>query len=339
MNLNAIVITSISNFLSPGVQRLLQWTTKTKQQLIVIGDKKTPEWPTVKNVHFKNILIQNHDFPMLSKKLPFNHYSRKNLGYLYAHKMKARQIFDTDDDNCPSRNVFDHPIDSYRVIEDVHGWINIYRYFGQKNIWPRGIPLSSVNSQLGKISTLSVSDKDFSHINVMCFQSLVDGDPDLDAIGRQLFPSEHTFSDEPPVLLQQNQTCPTNSQATVWNSHLLPLLYLPITASFRMTDIWRGVILQEYMKCRGLFTVFGKFGINQIRNSHNLLQDFIQEVDGHIHTETIRLVSSDHWKTLTSFDLDTTSETLIKIYQELIRLKIIGRDEIECLSAYLEYLQ
>ena len=33
--------------------------------------------------------------------LPKNHYTRKNLGYLYAIKNGADAIIDTDDDNFP----------------------------------------------------------------------------------------------------------------------------------------------------------------------------------------------------------------------------------------------
>ena len=36
--------------------------------------------------------------------MPFNHYCRKNLGYLYSINNNTDIIFDTDDDNYPLNN-------------------------------------------------------------------------------------------------------------------------------------------------------------------------------------------------------------------------------------------
>ena len=42
---------------------------------------------------------QNAMFPYLSKTIPWNHFSRKNIGYMYAIKHNATHIWDFDDDN------------------------------------------------------------------------------------------------------------------------------------------------------------------------------------------------------------------------------------------------
>ena len=334
----ATVITTINPPNAPGVLKLLEYIRENRQTIIVIGDLKTPSWSSDANVQFKSLEDQEKDFPILSKLLPLNHYSRKNIGYVYALKGNYDYLFDTDDDNYPSPKglLLNSILKKYRKIDDGEGWINIYRYFGQNNLWPRGIPLEFVNSSRGKAKAYDAGIEKSESSNWSCFQSLVDGDPDLDAIGRMLFPGEHVFSNEYPILLKKNQICPTNSQATIWKMNLLPFLYLPITASFRMTDIWRGIIAQEYMSRCGLTTAFGKLGISQIRNEHDLIQDFIQEIDGHIKTKLVQQVSRTVWQSSNASNNNDTFTSLIRIYEILVEEGVLGSNEIPCLSAYLE---
>ena len=37
-------------------------------------------------------------FPKVSEMIPWNHYGRKNIGYIYAIKSGAKRIWDFDDD-------------------------------------------------------------------------------------------------------------------------------------------------------------------------------------------------------------------------------------------------
>lgn len=87
------------------------------------------------------------------KRLPWNHFSRKNIGYLYAMREGANSILDMDDDNEIKDPVlynewFDNAKSS--LVLNHHGPTNVYRYFEndcstQNHIWPRGLPLLSVN--------------------------------------------------------------------------------------------------------------------------------------------------------------------------------------------------
>jgi hypothetical protein len=164
-----------------------------------------------------------------------------------------------------------------------------------------------------------------------CFQAIVDGDPDLDAIGRMLYPQNHTFSDLPPILLQGRQFCPTNSQATLWKKELIPLLYLPLTAPFRMTDIWRGIILAGFLKSKNYQVLFGKANFLQVRNEHDLLSDFQDEILGHTKNRFIKIISDERW----SKDKNYTLMTLTKIYEDLISQSILDSAEIDILNLYL----
>ena len=64
-------------------------------------DQKTPA-----NWHYPNTLFLSVQKQLklgyrLLEHLPFNHYARKMIGYLYAIEHGALTIFDTDDDNIP----------------------------------------------------------------------------------------------------------------------------------------------------------------------------------------------------------------------------------------------
>ena len=290
---------------------------------------------------------QFKSFPALAQVLPLNHYSRKNIGYVIAHQQSVQILFETDDDNCPTTDIFSHSFTKFRTILDKTGWINLYRYFGKKNLWPRGIPLSSAYADMAEVGEIYTPTKKSliesmlhdSEPNFGAFQSLVDGDPDLDAIGRMLFPEQHIFEDLPAMLLGRNQICPTNSQATVWRGDLLPLLYLPITASFRMTDIWRGVIIQEFMSSIGLNTAFGKLNIKQDRNQHDLIEDFQSEVSGHVFTEEVRGISRSVWAKADVSSSRDSIDLLFQIYEELVSQKILMDNELTALETYLRFFE
>ena len=92
-----IVITSIYPA-SPSVRK---WIGFTDWKVVVAGDKKTPmDW----NCHpatYLSVADQESAQFQISRKLPWNHYCRKLMGYLVAIQQGAEIILDTDDDNMP----------------------------------------------------------------------------------------------------------------------------------------------------------------------------------------------------------------------------------------------
>jgi STELLO glycosyltransferases len=347
----ATLITTINSPLSKGVKSLTQWAHDVNSLFIIIGDHKTPPHLDTADgsVIFVSLEEQFKNFPTLAQVLPLNHYSRKNIGYVVAHQQNVQILFETDDDNCPATDIFSHSFIKFRTILDKAGWVNLYRYFGKTNLWPRGLPLSHVYEDVAEIGEICASTKmslaeymvlgNDSELNFGAFQSLVDGDPDLDAIGRMLFPGQHIFDDLPTILLGRNQICPTNSQATIWRGDLLPLLYLPITASFRMTDIWRGVIIQEFMSSIGLKTAFGKLNINQERNKHDLIDDFKSEISGHVFTDEVRNISRSVWTKADKCSSNDYRDLLFQIYEELVSQNILMANELTALDAYLHFFE
>ena len=107
--------------------------------LVVVGDRKTPRTWECPGVHFLSTEEQLAQFGRFAAAIPFNHYSRKNLGYLFAMKMGAQVIIDTDDDNIPYARFganLGKTVKGTRV--GGAAWINVYMYFSSANIWPRG---------------------------------------------------------------------------------------------------------------------------------------------------------------------------------------------------------
>jgi hypothetical protein len=263
----------------------------------------------------------------LATLLPFNHYARKNLAYLWAIENEASILLDTDDDNSSEIDIFESFSRNYRVVNESIEWVNVYAYFGKGEIWPRGLPLDEALKPLSAVRPVK------EDLEWHCFQSIVDGDPDLDAIGRMLHPESHNFLDADPLLLTGKNFCPTNSQATLWKKPLLPLLYLPVTSAFRMTDIWRGIILSGYIRQNSLSAAFGKLGFMQERNVHNLVSDFLDEISGHEHNRSIRSISDDTWQGL-EFGQENWASGMSSIYTQLVEKGLLHSLDLECLLEF-----
>jgi len=326
----AISVTSIAAQTSAGISKLIKLAEVCSAELVIIGDKKTPAWDKEQLpefVHYFSVDDQIEKWPILAALLPFNHYARKNLAYLWAIENGVTVLLDTDDDNSSEIDVFESVSKNYRVINESIEWVNVYAYFGKDEIWPRGLPLEEALKPLSAVRAVK------EHLEWHCFQSIVDGDPDLDAIGRMLHPGSHNFLDDDPLLLSGKNFCPTNSQATLWKKPLLPLLYLPVTSSFRMTDIWRGIILSGYIRESSLAIAFGKLGFMQDRNVHNLVSDFLDEVSGHEHNRSIRKISDETWKGI-EFCQENWASGMSSIYTQLVDKGMLDSLELQCLLEF-----
>lgn len=225
-------------------------------------------------------------------------------------------------------DIFSNSQSSFRSYKGSRQWVNVYAHFSRPEIWPRGLPLEEA------FKPLEATEKTESNPTWYCFQSIVDGDPDLDAIGRMLNPQQRNFEDFEPLVLGSNNFCPTNSQATLWDRRLFPFLYLPITSTFRMTDIWRGIIISGYQNLYGLPTMFGKLGFKQERNEHNLTADFVDEVPGHIYNRQIKEISDNIWRE--SLEQNNDFDAFKEIYKSLYSIGILKEVEIECVSKFIE---
>ena len=64
-------------------------------------------------------------------------------------------------------------------------------------------------------------------------------------------------------------------------------MYLPAYCSFRMTDIWRSFIAQRIAWENDWYVLFHGPVMHQVRNAHNLLKDFEDEIAGYLNNARI----------------------------------------------------
>lgn len=318
-----VVITSIN----APTEHVKKFANIPDSCVIVVGDKKTPEPYTYKDVLF--LSVNNKLGYNLERILPFNSYSRKMLGYIYAAQNGAAVIFETDDDNSPRANWHLTPFEgTYQVSHSDLGFKNVYAYYTKRTIWPRGLPLNLVTD---KKAALTQSDLKKKKVKVGVWQSLANGDPDVDAIFRLTRGGQCTFDQKEPVVLAQGTLSPFNTQATFFNRELFPLLYLPTTETFRCTDILRSLVAQPIMWAHGYRLGFTAPMVEQIRNPHDLMKDFKDEIPCYLYADKVAAIVQK----VISPDKSIT-DNLYAAYAALVKEKIVAPEELIPLKAWIE---
>ncbi len=322
----AIVITSI-NAPTKGIRKIADMCTDW--QIIMVADKKTPiEW-SCSNVKYFSINEQESFDSEFAKVCPYNHYARKNIGYIKAISEGAEIIAETDDDNIPYETFLKNVNRKMKGrLSQNKGWENVYRHFTNTRIWPRGFPLEQINNSLNL--ELLLNNEGIYDCPIQQF--LADGNPDVDAVYRLTIEKDTQF-EKNSVILSDGTYSPFNSQNTIWWPEVFPLLYLPSYVSFRMTDIWRSFIAQVCLYEVGKHLFFGEATVLQERNEHYLLKDFIDEVPGYLNNQKIMdliqgLTLSDNMKDL--------GNNLLLCYLKLVEEKIIPEKEIQLLELWLK---
>ncbi len=326
----ALVVTSIA-----GPNEVLQTFARGCQergyQFIVIGDVPSPADFQLDGCSFYSLADQYETGFTFARLCPTRHYARKNLGYLLALRSGASVILETDDDNFPYESFWNLPARRQQVkTVSTHGWANVYRYYSDANIWPRGLPLDEVKKGLPVWDALAVKDHDCP-----IQQGLVNENPDVDAIYRLLSPLPQSFATKGSVVLEQGTWCPFNSQNTWWWRDAFPLLYLPAYSSFRMTDIWRSFVAQRIAWANDWNVVFHQPTAWQERNEHNLMRDFRDEVPGYLHNKSI---CDELEKLQLPAGVDRLAENVQSCYEKLVSMELIDRKELDLVAAWLQDL-
>lgn len=299
---------------------------------VVVGDTKTPDDWRMENIIYLSVERQQEIFKKYASIIPYRHYCRKNLGYLFAISQGAEFILETDDDNIPYLS-FGQDISRLvtgRCVDAQGGWVNVYKYFTDSHIWPRGLPLDEIYST-GEIK----NEIERSHSPVQQF--LADNDPDVDAIYRLIFKNNITFNaSATPVILSENTWTPFNSQNTLFFYEAFPLLYLPCHVSFRMTDIWRSFIVQEVLWIHGHKLAFHTSTVKQVRNEHDLMKDFRQEIIGYTDNSFITKLLETTRVNLNDADKATMAITARALWLSLVEAGVIPKKEIPIIEGWFE---
>ncbi len=323
----AVVITSI-NPPTEAAKEIAAGLRSHHGSLIVIGDEKSPPSYNLEGARFYDLEAQTDSGFGFARLCPTRHYARKNIGYLIAMQERAPVIVETDDDNFPLATFWQarEPEVECAVLSD-NGWTNIYAYFTEDRVWPRGLPLDEITRQLPAFESLSVR-----RLRCPIQQGLADDNPDVDAIYRLVLPLPLRFRTDRRVILAGNTWCPFNSQNTTWWPEAFPLLYLPSHCSFRMTDIWRSFVAQRIARANGWPILFHAPTVRQDRNEHDLLRDFADEVIGYLNNRKLCTA-------LDTLDLpageDHIADNMRKSYRVLMDLGLVGTEEAALLDAWL----
>lgn len=198
----------------------------------------------------------------INQYLPSDSYVRKSVGYLFAIQHGAKRIFDADDrgvviDGNLAKH-FDLKLDRADVMQERilqymksdpnRTVVNPYIHFGQRSIWPRGIPLENV----GQIWHEEFYGETFGGKQYIQ-QGISNGLPDVDSIfyfTRKLTTEvfDVKFDDRSPkVAVPQGLMVPLNSFNTIFHSNAFWGLMLPVSVSSMASDVLRGYWAQRLL--------------------------------------------------------------------------------------------
>ena len=296
-------------------------------EVIVVADVKTPDpwiWLEETDVTYLSIDSQDPDHYM---ELPINSYSRKMIGYLEAIRRGADIIIDTDDDNIPYLK-WSLPEKESPLFVTNPGFVNIYKHFTDKLIWPRGLPFQFIDNDFNAFDTC------LDGIKIGVWQGLADKDPDVDAVYRLMDQGATSFKVKRPIVLDIGTVSPFNSQNTSFVKELFPLLYLPVTVNQRFADILRGYVAQPIMWAAGYLLGVTNAGVYQERNQHDLVADFMDEIPCYMQSEIAFNAVNKVVKANNSI-----TENLEVAYSYLRDIEIVTDQELIYLYNWLEALE
>lgn len=327
----SLIITSI-NKRNEVVKKFEILSKKQNIDFIFIADKKTPKFKKNNNLTFLSLKDQKSLPFKIAKSIPVNSYSRKNIGYLYSILNLSKKIYETDDDNYPKKNFFSQNIkklDLFKIQEK--GFLNIYKYFLKKNkdIWPRGLPLSKVTNQKKKFSKEKKNSRKFSIVQRLC-----DANPDVDAIYRLINKKiDIKFLKNKSFYANNISYIPFNSQNTIWHKEVFPLMYLPSHCTMRATDIWRSYIATHIMNKLKMKILFTSPTVYQKRNIHNLYNDFKLEIPVYRDVENllrelnkVKIYKSKKYMLINLFNC----------YKQLVRNKFFDKKELNLVKLWCD---
>ena len=238
------------------------------------------------------------------RSMPWRHFCRKNLGYLFAILHGAETIFDFDDDNFIKMDkktntpvdILPHNMDpstGETVLPNVSIISQGPHVFNHHPVmkpsfdgtsWARGFPLDLLQKESTHGEVVFTKDIPYQGAkeDIGVIQYLADGNPDIDAIHRLEKPLPMTFDNSDsatPVLVPKHSYAPYNAQATIHTYNAFWATILPSTVPGRVSDIWRSYFAQCIFADAGLRLVFAPPKIIQFRSDHNYLGDFEAEHD------------------------------------------------------------
>ncbi|XP_074586014.1 putative glycosyltransferase STELLO2 [Curcuma longa] len=266
------IVVSVSAYPTDSLRSL----ARTKGwQLLAVGNSATPPDWSLKGAIFLSLDQQAGLGFRTVDFLPYHSHVRKSIGYLFAIQHGAKVIFDADDraevlgsdlgrhfdvDLAGEAARTKHPVlFQYSHADPNRTVVNPYIHFGQRSVWPRGLPLENV----GEVGHEEFYTEVFSGRQFIQ-QGLSNGLPDVDSVfyytrkssGLETF--DISFDEEAPkVALPQGLMAPINSFNTIFHTQAFWGLMLPVSVSSMASDVLRGYWAQRILwEIGGFVTVY-----------------------------------------------------------------------------------
>ena len=319
--------------------------------LIVIADRKGPDvYQVGGDCTFLYLTVQMQErlakASHFAATVPWNHFARKNIGYLFALANGAKRVWDFDDDNILLTS--DYMLESQ--IELTNGLLipqtkevtmNPYPVLGSEEFsWPRGFPLAYIKDKAKLLTDKTVFSADFdkNKMQVAIVQGLANGDPDVDAIYRLQRELPFDFrgwsKQAKTFVVPSTAFIPWNAQATLFTlREVLWAMYLPLSVHGRVSDIWRSFIVQRLLRDTPYRTAFAaKPLVQQERNIHSYMADFDAEYDLY-HKSGALINFLDSWKPRN--DVFSLRANIIELYIDLYERNYIELADVEMIELWL----
>lgn len=308
----------------------------TSISLVVVGDLKTNhmEWKNFQTANKKAVVYlspqDQRALPFqIVRHIPWNHFGRKSIGFMYAVAGGCETVYDFDDDNHLSitkgfgaLHSWDQVITTRVDTNGIH-CLNPYPYFHPSDgtfVWPRGFPLQFIQDDRTfnlSSATIVESPDHVRSASIAVLQSLADHDPDVDAIYRLTKPLPIFFQRKRTVLLpERGLYVPWNAQAVLISYPAFFGMLLPVTVTGRVSDIWRSYITTRLLWETDHSVAFASSFVTQYRNPHNYMTDFLDEDD--LYKKADELLS-----TLSSWT-SKRIRSLDEAYLDLMRTLVTG---------------
>ena len=339
-----VVVTTI-NAPTESIYKLTELPEPWK--IVVIGDRKTKseEWKVFENskkLVFLSVESQLKLNYKTTKYIPYNSYTRKNIGYLYAIEHGAREIYETDDDNIFT--TFNQLYNSFNFSKVCYAestkefMVNPYAYFGRPTVWPRGFRLLDIGNEWSDKFYISSPDQITS--KPLVYQGIANGDPDVDAIFRltranDQYPIKLDFYELYPLLYFPSNYIPINSQNTRYLYDAFPALALPTTVTFRVCDIWRGFIMERFIWGYNGTVLFHSPSVYQKRNVHDYYLDFVDEEALYYGLEDILKALN----TEINQPIFNPGHFMVKLIEILVNKKVLKSNDLKMYKAFIEDLE
>ena len=272
-----------------------------------------------------------------TKHIPINSYARKNIGYLFAIQHGAREIFDADDDIFyKNYDIMLNNFDNWRLyyVDNNTQMVNPYEYFGRPDIWPRGFRFSDINKNNTNNYLSAMKSQFFSRI--MVYQGIFTNfDLDSFYIKTNGFNNNRSrnisLHEGNPLIYLPTNYIPINSRCTRFLHQAFPALALPVTLSSRVSDIWRGYIMQRYIWGYNGTVLYTKSN-SEFQGRNKVTSNFEEEKD--LFFKLDKLLDSLNNAEINE-DISRPGIFLIKLIEILVEKKILGEEDLNMYKAFI----